>query len=178
MNELVLNQKDLLVMNLVNYFMTDKNYNPIIVHGVKDEIWLENMECDYKIIRIVTHYIHNDEQLSYDKFKLKKVVGKLKTKTLSFKMPVLNIYTDLGDAVNSLENDSNYFDVFVKKISFLYVSVEYTILKASNTADFPELFSPIIAFTPLLYFNDIPSSSNTLKFLITNLLMYIILLLY
>ena len=26
--------------------------------------------------------------------KLKKVVGKLKTKTLSFKMPVLNIYTD------------------------------------------------------------------------------------
>ena len=94
MNEIVLNQKDLLVMNLVNYFMTDKNYNPIIVHGVKDEIWLENMESDYKIIRIVTHYIHNDEQLSYDKFKLKKVVGKLKTKTLSFKMPVLNIYTD------------------------------------------------------------------------------------
>lgn len=117
MNELVLNQKDLLVMNLVNYFMTDKNYNPIIVHGVKDEIWLENMESDYKIIRIVTHYIHNDEQLSYDKFKLKKVVSKLKTKTLSLKMPVLNIYTDLGDAVNSLENDSNYFDVFVKKIS-------------------------------------------------------------
>lgn len=117
MNEIVLNQKDLLVMNLVNYFMTDKNYNPIIVHGVKDEIWLENMESDYKIIRIVTHYIHNDEQLSYDKFKLKKVVGKLKTKTLSFKMPVLNIYTDLGDAVSSLENDSNYFDVFVKKIS-------------------------------------------------------------
>ena len=66
MNELVLNQKDLLVMNLVNYFMTDKNYNPIIVHGVKDEIWLENMESDYKIIRIVTHYIHNDEQLSYE----------------------------------------------------------------------------------------------------------------
>lgn len=117
MNEIVLNQKDLLVMNLVNYFMTDKNYNPIIVHGVKDEIWLENMESDYKIIRIVTHYIHNDEQLSYDKFKLKKVIGKLKTKTLSLKMPVLNIYTDLGDAVSSLENDSNYFDIFVKKIS-------------------------------------------------------------
>ena len=117
MNEIVLNPKDLLVMNLVNYFITDKNYNPIIVHGVQDEIWLENMESDYKIIRIVTHYIHNDEQLSYDKFKVKKVVGKLKTKTLSFKMPVLNIYTDLGDAVSSLENDSNYFDVFVKKIS-------------------------------------------------------------
>ena len=55
MNELVLNQKDLLVMNLVNYFMTDKNYNPIIVHGVNDEIWLENMESEYKIFLYLEH---------------------------------------------------------------------------------------------------------------------------
>ena len=55
MNELVLNQKDLLVMNLVNYFMTDKNYNPIIVHGVNDEIWLENMESEYKIFLYLKH---------------------------------------------------------------------------------------------------------------------------
>lgn len=117
MKEIAIDKTELLIMNLVNYFMTEQNYNPIIVHGINDEIWLENMQSDYKIIRIVTHYIHNNEQLNFDKFKLKKVVSKLKTKTFSFKLPVLNIYTNLGDSVNNLENDSNVYDIFVKKIS-------------------------------------------------------------
>lgn len=100
MQELVINDKDLFVMNLVHYFITEKNYNPIIIHGINDEIWLENLESDYKVIRIVSHYIHNNEQLGFDKFKLNKIIGKLKIKTLSFRMNVLNIYTDLGDNVN------------------------------------------------------------------------------
>lgn len=57
-----------------------------------------------------------------------------------------------------------------KKMSFLYVTVEYAILIASMTADFPELFSPIIAFTPLLNCKVIPSSSKALKFLIVSFL--------
>ena len=44
--ELKINNRDLLVMNLVHYFMIEKNYSPVVVHGVNDEIWLENMEED------------------------------------------------------------------------------------------------------------------------------------
>ena len=29
-------------------FITKKNYNPIIVQGVENEIWLENLEEEYK----------------------------------------------------------------------------------------------------------------------------------
>ena len=105
MQELIINDKDLFVMNLVHYFITEKNYNPIIMHGVNDEIWLENMNHDYKVIRIVSHHIHNNEQLGFDKFRLNQIVKKLKVKTLSFKMNVLNIYTDLGDTVNLQEKD-------------------------------------------------------------------------
>ena len=105
MQELIINDKDLFVMNLVHYFITEKNYNPIIMHGVNDEIWLENMNHDYKVVRIVSHHIHNNEQLGFDKFRLNQIVKKLKVKTLSFKMNVLNIYTDLGDTVKLQEKD-------------------------------------------------------------------------
>ena len=105
MQELLINDKDLFVMNLVHYFITEKNYNPIIIHGINDEIWLENMDHDYKVIRIVSHHIHNNEQLGFDKFKLNQIIKKLKVKTLSFKMNVLNIYTDLGDTVNLADKD-------------------------------------------------------------------------
>lgn len=105
MQDIIINEKDLFVMNLVHYFITEKNYNPIIIHGVNDEIWLENLENDYKVIRIVSKHIHNNEQLGFDKFKLNQIVKKLKVKTLSLKMNVLNIYTDLGDTVNLESKD-------------------------------------------------------------------------
>lgn len=105
MQDIIINEKDLFVMNLVHYFITEKNYNPIIIHGVNDEIWLENLENDYKVIRIVSKHIHNNEQLGFDKFKLNQIVKKLKVKTLSLKMNVLNIYTDLGDTVNLESRD-------------------------------------------------------------------------
>ena len=109
MQDIIINDKDLFVMKLVHYFITEKNYNPVIIHGINDEIWLENLDNDYKLIRIVSHHIHNNEQLGYDKFKLNQITKKLKVKTLSLKMNVLNIYTDIGDTVN-LEDK----DVFVK----------------------------------------------------------------
>ena len=105
MQDIIINDKDLFIMNLVHYFITEKNYNPIIIHGINDEIWLENLDSDYKVIRIVSHHIHNNEQLGFDKFKLNQIVKKLKLKTLTFKMNVLNIYTDLGDTVNLEEKD-------------------------------------------------------------------------
>ena len=105
-------------MKLLHYFVTEEDYNPIILHGVNDEIWLENLNNPYKVVRIVNHYIHNNEQLSFDNFKVKQITNKLKSKTLSRKMKVLNIYLDLGEAVN-LTSDSESESVVVKKITDL-----------------------------------------------------------
>jgi len=115
---LKMTDKDMIMMKLSHYFITEKNYNPIILHGINDEIWLENMDSEYRVIRIVGHYIHNNEQLNFDKFKLEKIVKTIKRKTLSFKMNVLSIYIDLGDSVTLTEVD-NYKSVFIKKISDL-----------------------------------------------------------
>jgi len=90
---------DLRILELLHYFITEENYNPIIVQGVQDEIWLENLENNYKVIRIVTHYIHNNEQFNLDMHKSSRIRKNLKTKTMSLKMKVLNIYTSLGESV-------------------------------------------------------------------------------
>ena len=115
--EIKINNSDLLIMNLVHYFITEKNYNPVILHGVNDEIWLENMDNDYKIVRIVSHYIHNNEQLSFDKFKLKRILSNLKKKTFSFKMPVVSIYTSLGEGVNLNYDDNGDLSFLISKNS-------------------------------------------------------------
>lgn len=117
MEHIKINNKDTIIMNLTHYFITEKNYNPVIVHGINDEIWLENMNSDYKIIRIVSKYIHNNEQLDFDKFRSKQITKKLKRKTLSFKMNVINIYIDLGDNVTNInEDDSKDVSVSIHKI--------------------------------------------------------------
>ena len=83
MNETI-NRKDLIVMKLLHYFITKRNYSPIILQGAEDEIWLENLDSDYKIVRIVSNYIHNDEQLDFDLFKTKKITDKIKKKNIFF----------------------------------------------------------------------------------------------
>lgn len=110
MDEIIIKSDDLLVMNLINYFITEENYKPMIIHGINDEIWLENLDNNYKIVRIVSHHIHNKEQLNFDKFKLSKIVKQVKRKTLSFKVKVLSIYTDIEDE-KILNND----DVLITK---------------------------------------------------------------
>lgn len=109
MEDIVFKSDDLVVMSLINYFITEKNYNPMIIHGLNDEIWLENLNEDYKIVRIVSHHIHNKEQFDFDKFKLSRIVKQVKKKTLSFKVKVLSIYTDLEDD-KILSNDDIYIN--------------------------------------------------------------------
>ena len=107
-NEILMDDKNILVMKLLHYFIIDKNYNPIILQGVENEIWLENLDEDYKVVRIVSGYIHNDEQFNFDIFKTKRIVKKIKKKTLSFKMNTLSIFLDLGDNVTkNMENIPN-----------------------------------------------------------------------
>lgn len=120
-----IDRKNLIVMKLLHYFITEQNYNPIILQGAEDEIWLENLEGDYKIVRIVSNHIHNEEQLNFDLFKTKHIVKKIKRKTFSFKMNVLSIFTDIGDNVK-LEDEkgidciSLYDEKDINKYNFLY----------------------------------------------------------
>lgn len=102
--EIMLDDKNMIVMKLLHYFITEKNYNPIILQGVENEIWLENLDEDYKIIRIVSNYIHNDEQFRFDMFKTKRIMKKIKVKTLSLKMSTLSIFLDLGESVHMSDN--------------------------------------------------------------------------
>ncbi len=104
MNYTVSSNHDEIVMKLLHYFITTKNYNPVVLHGAKDEIWLENMDNDYKIIRIVSNYIHNNEQLDYDLFRTKQIMKSIKRKTFTFSVPTLSIFLNLGDNVH-IEDD-------------------------------------------------------------------------
>ena len=124
MNTEMINPRDLITMKLLYYFITIKSYNPIIVQGAKNEIWLENLQEDVKIVRIVNNYIHNNEQMEFDIFKTKRLVKKIQKKTFSLKMQVLSIFTDLGDNVNFQKLNSND-----KIYKYIYAKDEEDILK-------------------------------------------------
>ncbi len=122
-----LDRKNTLMMKLIHYLMVEKNYNPIIIQGADNEIWLENLTSDYKIVRIVSNHIINNEQLDYDIFKTKRIARKIKLKTFTFKMKVLNIYVDLDEDLK-IENLKNIDmvslteDKDINKYKFIYDS--------------------------------------------------------
>ncbi|MCI8545210.1 MAG: rhomboid family intramembrane serine protease [Bacilli bacterium] len=109
MEEMIISRNDELVMRLLHYFITEEGYSPIILHGAQNEIWLENLDSDCKIIRIVSNYIHNDEQLNFDLFKTKQIIRRIKRKTFSFKMDALSIFLNLGENVH-LNDFKNLID--------------------------------------------------------------------
>ena len=115
-NEIMLDSKNMITMKLLHYFITEKNYNPIILQGVENEIWLENLDEDCKIVRIVSGYIHNDEQFNFDVFKTKRIVKKIKKKTFSFSLNVLSIFLDMGDNITKdINTDPKLMCVKVKE---------------------------------------------------------------
>lgn len=115
-----INKNDEIVMKLLHYFITEQGYNPVVLHGAKNEIWLENSDADYKIIRIVSNYIHNDEQLNFDIFRTKQILKRVKKKMFSFKINALSIFVNLGDNVNLKDKDFDNIDCAdVKEISDL-----------------------------------------------------------
>ena len=114
-------KEDELVMKLLHYFITEENYTPIVLHGANNEIWLENFDNSYKIVRIVSNYIHNNEQFQMDLFKTKQIMHSISKKTLSRSLNTLSIFINLGDNVkfNNLEIDDNIACCEIKKISDL-----------------------------------------------------------
>lgn len=93
---LIMSDKDEIVMSLVHYFITEENYTPIIVKGAKDEIWLENLDGPYRVVRINSNHIHNEEQFNYDVLKTKGVLKQIKKRTFSMSMNILNIFLDIN----------------------------------------------------------------------------------
>ncbi len=133
MNQIAINENEELVMKLLHYFISLKGYNPIVIRGVQNEIWLENLDEDYKIVRIVSNYIHNNEQFKTDVFKTKVLMRNIKKKTLSFKMNALSIFVNLGDNVN-IENFQE------NNISFANVKTEADLNKYQFIeASFPDI---------------------------------------
>lgn len=131
MSSLNLTKIDEITMRLIHYFITKENYQPIVVKGLDNEIWLENIDKPYKVIRISSNYIHNNEQLDYDVFKTKAVVKQIKRKMLSFKTNTLNILLNVGDNVDVKD---------VKNMEYITVSNISELTKESKVLElFPAL---------------------------------------
>lgn len=98
-NTLSMTQTDEMIMKLLHYFVTVENYSPIVLKGAKNEIWLEKFDGEYKIVRLVSNYIHNNEQLNMDIYRTKQIMKRIKKKTMSFSINTLSIFVNLGDNV-------------------------------------------------------------------------------
>src|SRR5574344_1244438 len=112
-----INKKDDVILKILHYFITEEDYKPIIINGLENEIWLENMENDLQLIRINTNYIHNNEQLKNDTIKAKSIMKNIKKNTLSFKMNMLNLLLDTGDSVNNKIDTKNIETIKINKIN-------------------------------------------------------------
>ena len=135
MNTLNISDKDELTMRLVHYFVTKEDYQPIIVAGLENEIWLENMEKPYEIIRINSNYIHNAEQLDFDNFKANTVIKQVKKKTLSLSCDTLNILINVGENVSLDELNQKHME-FIKIDSVKDLETESGLVKL-----FPEILN-------------------------------------
>ena len=78
METITMSKNDELIMKLLHYFVTEQNYSPIVLKGAQNEIWLENLESEYKIIRLVSNYIHNNEQMELDIYRTEQIMNKIK----------------------------------------------------------------------------------------------------
>ncbi|MCR5482894.1 MAG: rhomboid family intramembrane serine protease [Bacilli bacterium] len=110
-----LTENDEITMRLVHYFVTKENYQPIIVNGSENEIWLENIDKPYSVIRINANYIHNNDQLQYDLFRSKSIIKQIKRKTFSLTCDMLNIQINLGENVDIKSIDDKHVDsIFIE----------------------------------------------------------------
>ena len=126
-----------MVMALIHYFITEENYTPIVVKGVKDEIWLENLDGPYRIIRINSNHIHNEEQYKFDIFRTRKVMEQIRKKTLSLNINALNILLNVSDNVK--------FDTETKNISSIKFEEINQITEDKNILElFPKIKNKLI----------------------------------
>ena len=143
MDKVNVRKQDQILMSLVHYFVTKEGYSPIFVQGVKDEIWLENVDGPYRIIRINNNYIHNEEQYTFEQFKIKNVMKQIKKKTLSFSINTLNIDLNVSDRVKiepnkDIDNVSVHELEDIKKnegIISVFPSIKSDLYESGNSLD-------------------------------------------
>lgn len=117
MESITMSKNDELIMKLLHYFVTEQNYSPIVLKGAQNEIWLENLESEYKIVRLVSNYIHNDDQMQMDLYRTEQIMNKIKRKTMSFNINALSIFVNLGENVKLEEQiDNNLSCINIKEI--------------------------------------------------------------
>ena len=116
MDGVTVRKQDQILMSLVHYFVTKENYSPIYVHGVKDEIWLEKLDGPYRVIRINTNHIFNDEQFKYDQYKIDNILKQIKKKTMSWNVNALNINLNEDEGVNDDNGLKNIDNLKVKDL--------------------------------------------------------------
>lgn len=119
MNVNIVSKNDEMVMALVHYFITEENYTPIMVKGVQDEVWLEKLDGPYRIIRINSNPIINEEQYRFDIFKTEKIMAQIKRKTLSWKLNTLNIMLNVSDSVKFNDNSKYISSIKIDNIDEL-----------------------------------------------------------
>ncbi len=107
-------------LKLLYYFIVEQGYNIIVVHGSKDEVWLEKTKAKYNVIRIASNYIHNVEQLDYDYQKTNYIVSNIKKKTFMFNVKVLNVFTNINENLTLEKQTNNMVNINMKKIDDIY----------------------------------------------------------
>ena len=111
----MIEEKQLLSMKIIHYFVVKENYNPIVISGISNEVWLENKNNVYSMIRVVISNIRNQEQYDYDILKTTHIAKQIKRKTFDFSMKVLSIYIEDEFYKNiNIENDNKYTSIFIK----------------------------------------------------------------
>ena len=99
-----IDKKALLELKLVHYFMTKENFVPVIIHGIEDEVWLENKHSEFRIVRIITKKMFNQEQVDFDVDKTNDIASQIKKKTFNPFMSILSIYLDIDDEIKEYVN--------------------------------------------------------------------------
>lgn len=131
MNSVNIRKEDKILMSLVHYFVTKESYSPIFVQGVKDEIWLEKLDGPYRVIRINSNKIFNNEQFVFDQLRVKNILRQIKRKTLSFTINVLNI---------NLNEDENVTESGLKNVDYLAIN---SLEEIENNEDILKAFPSI-----------------------------------
>lgn len=115
------NYQDETIIKLLHFFVTKHGYEPLIVHGTNDELWLQNIDADFKIIRLVKHRIHNSQQYQFDQYKTKRVMNKMRFKTLTWDVKSLTIYFDIDEDVK-INDDAQQTSIVLKEGELLTTS--------------------------------------------------------
>lgn len=115
------NYQDETIIKLLHFFITKYDYEPLIVHGTRDELWLQNIDAEFQVIRLVKHHIHNAEQYQFDQYKTKRVMDKMRFKTWTFNIKALTVYFDIDEDIK-IDNEHKQKSIILKEGELLTTS--------------------------------------------------------